>query len=351
MANIKISDLPASTTPLVGSEVLPIVQGTSTVNVSVANLTAGRSVSAASIANALGAAGTPSYTFTGDLNTGMWSPTADTVAVSTGGSERMRIDSAGNVGIGTSAPATNLHINQSTGGASIEVSHFSGGTYPKATGISFGSNNGTFDVANAGGTKTFRGSAGIYANSIEAVNTRTGLNLWTTDGANKGVRLYIAQGGNVGIGNISPTSALDVVGGIKTSRTDVTAPAATDGNIFSGTYTPTLTNINRVDIAGSTAFACQYMRVGNVVTVSGKVNIAVTSTGLTQLNMTLPVASNFSAEENCAGVAQVYYSGGAFSEVAGIMADITNDRAQIFYDGNVTGAAQSFFFTYTYRII
>jgi hypothetical protein len=46
MADTKISALPASTTPLAGTEVLPIVQGGATVKVSVANLTAGRAVSA-----------------------------------------------------------------------------------------------------------------------------------------------------------------------------------------------------------------------------------------------------------------------------------------------------------------
>jgi hypothetical protein len=46
MADTKISALPASTTPLAGTEVLPIVQGGATKQVSVANLTAGRAVSA-----------------------------------------------------------------------------------------------------------------------------------------------------------------------------------------------------------------------------------------------------------------------------------------------------------------
>lgn len=46
MADKKISQLPAATTPLAGTEVLPIVQGGTTDQVSVANLTAGRAVSA-----------------------------------------------------------------------------------------------------------------------------------------------------------------------------------------------------------------------------------------------------------------------------------------------------------------
>lgn len=44
MADTKISALPASTTPLAGTETLPIVQGGVTKKVSVADLTAGRAV-------------------------------------------------------------------------------------------------------------------------------------------------------------------------------------------------------------------------------------------------------------------------------------------------------------------
>lgn len=44
----------------------------------------------------LGAVGTPSITFTGDLNTGFWSPAADTLAASTAGTEQLRVSSTGN---------------------------------------------------------------------------------------------------------------------------------------------------------------------------------------------------------------------------------------------------------------
>jgi len=48
MADTKISALPASTTPLAGTEVLPVVQSGATKQVSVANLTAGRAFNALS---------------------------------------------------------------------------------------------------------------------------------------------------------------------------------------------------------------------------------------------------------------------------------------------------------------
>lgn len=57
--------------------------------------------SATSIANALGLVGTPSYTFTGDLNTGMYSPGADTIAFSTAGAQVGVMDSGGRVLFGT----------------------------------------------------------------------------------------------------------------------------------------------------------------------------------------------------------------------------------------------------------
>lgn len=61
----------------------------------------------------LGSAASPSLTFTGDTNTGIYSPGADKVAISTGGSGRLFVDANGNVGVGLTSPSTTLSIGAS----------------------------------------------------------------------------------------------------------------------------------------------------------------------------------------------------------------------------------------------
>jgi hypothetical protein len=78
------------------------------------------------IAGVDGSAGTPAVQGT-DTNTGIFFPAADTIAFGEGGSERMRIDSSGNVGIGTSSPATKLDV-VSTGTTSTIIQTRNGTT-------------------------------------------------------------------------------------------------------------------------------------------------------------------------------------------------------------------------------
>lgn len=65
MADLKISQLPAATTPLIGTEVLPIVQSGTTKQVSIDNLTAGKAISASTVA----ATTVTATTFQGTLDT------------------------------------------------------------------------------------------------------------------------------------------------------------------------------------------------------------------------------------------------------------------------------------------
>ncbi|MCO4755058.1 MAG: hypothetical protein KC478_11295, partial [Bacteriovoracaceae bacterium] len=62
------------------------------------------------IEGALGAVGFPTYTFTGDLDTGIYSPAIDNLGFVTAGLERISISPTGEVGIGTGTPAASLHV-------------------------------------------------------------------------------------------------------------------------------------------------------------------------------------------------------------------------------------------------
>lgn len=57
-----------------------------------------------------GSASAPSLIPSGDTNTGVWFPAADTMAVSTGGTERLRINSSGQVGLNVT-PVAELDVN------------------------------------------------------------------------------------------------------------------------------------------------------------------------------------------------------------------------------------------------
>jgi hypothetical protein len=74
-------------------------------------------------------AASPAYSFRGDLDTGMFNPNlSNTIAFATAASERMRIDSLGNVGIGTSAPTVPLDVVGATSLEQFRVGNTTGGT-------------------------------------------------------------------------------------------------------------------------------------------------------------------------------------------------------------------------------
>lgn len=71
-------------------------------------------------------------------------------------------------------------------------------------------------------------------------------------------------------------------------------------NVKSGTYTPTVTGT--ANVSANTPLKCQYIRVGNVVTVSGSVLITPTAANTTTtFTMSLPITSNFSGIQSCGG--------------------------------------------------
>jgi len=119
----------------------------------------------------------------------------------------------------------------------------------------------------------------------------------------------------------------------------------TNQYIASGTYTPTLTNTT--NITGSSALTCQWMRVGNVATVSGAVGITTTGAGDTELGISLPIASAFTAVEQLSGSSAQRASG---TEAGVIDCDTTNDRAIMRFSSS-SGAANTRGFHFTYLIV
>jgi hypothetical protein len=75
-----------------------------------------------------GTSASPSIHFSSDTNTGIFSPAADTIAFAEGGVEAMRIDSSGNVGIGTASPKSYARVHQSSSSANcLLVEHVNNG--------------------------------------------------------------------------------------------------------------------------------------------------------------------------------------------------------------------------------
>jgi hypothetical protein len=163
------------------------------------------------ISSALGTAAAPSIAFTGDPNTGIYSPGADQVAVATNGSESLRITSAGLVGIGTSSPLATLHVQGGSINASDSLARFglSGAFNSLLVGYS-----GTGDIAddtpaiyvtNTTGSTEQAGNVAYKARTGSTVRSH----IFYT-GATPTERLRITSAGNVGIGTTSPDYQLQL---------------------------------------------------------------------------------------------------------------------------------------------
>jgi hypothetical protein len=175
-------------------------------------------------AASLGTAAAPIYSFLNDPNTGIYSPGADQVAVSTGGSGRLFIDASGNVALGAATFSKPFTISNQN--AAISLRALSAGTYSDQ-GIFFAVDGTNYaQIYNDGpGTIIFRNGAGLSerlridatgrllvgtSTSITALiaaglqvqstgaNAYTSIGRWDNNGANPGLIFNKSRGGSVG---------------------------------------------------------------------------------------------------------------------------------------------------------
>jgi len=183
-------------------------------------------------------------------------------------SEKMRITSAGNVGIGTTSPLGKLQVNEYTVG--------SNGTQ----GV-----HGELSVfANSGDESLFLGVKNAsYPDRGWAFNTVTygvNSNLQIKEHGSTAVRMTIQSGGNVGIGTTSPTSLLHV----ENSSGDANVSIVSNNEQQSRLYLTTTTNEGvylEADDGATTNFYIKEHATGTarltINRITGSVGIGTTS--------------------------------------------------------------------------
>jgi hypothetical protein len=134
---------------------------------------------------AAGSATTPSIAFTGDLNTGIYSPGANQLAVATNGTGRLFVDANGRVGIGVSAPNDDLEIRDAVAAIRLTDSE-------------------TLETTRI--VQDFQ--------TTQIINSGTGDIRFSNNGSE---RVRITSAGLVGIGTSSPAALLHLSSGANTT--------------------------------------------------------------------------------------------------------------------------------------
>jgi hypothetical protein len=230
----------------------------------------------------------PAITTTGDTNTGMWFPAADTIAFSEGGVEAMRITSAGRLGIGTSSPDAPLEVNS---GNSDTNSIFKSTDNNCIIIISDDDSSSTIGVDNdgSGGALKFNtGGDGSYSGNSEAMR--------------------IDSTGNVGIGTSSPDREL-TVGGVDNARIGILSTSTSVGASQLQFGDPDNSQVGRIYYEHSDN--SMRLHTNNTeqmrITSTGNVGIGTTSPG-TDFGKVLHI-SGASAATATTGGSRLFYTG------------------------------------------
>jgi fibronectin-binding autotransporter adhesin len=132
--------------------------------------------------------------------------------VTTGGTEKMRITSGGNVGIGTTGPGYPLDIEDPTAGYALNIGNVTVGSW---TGLNINSDGVLTDMQS------------IQSSGLGEMGTESNNGLIIRTNATERVR--ILAGGNVGIGSTTPGETLDVSGIIRSNSDIISSAAGADG--------------------------------------------------------------------------------------------------------------------------
>jgi len=137
--------------------------------------------------------------------------TGNNLVLNTVSTERLRIDSSGNVGIGTTSPSNNLHVATSSNGKGINVIS-SGNTYSDLNFSADRSGAGNH-IARIQGQWNGGNVAQIIFNTGGDTNAKDDgeIGLATSNGGSSPTyRLYIKQDGKIGIGTTNPDTLLHI---------------------------------------------------------------------------------------------------------------------------------------------
>jgi hypothetical protein len=150
-----------------------------------------------------GTAAAPAITTTGDTNTGIFFPAADTIAFAEGGVEAARIDSAGNLGLGVtpSAWSTGKAIQVGT----LQAAIWGAGDQIDISGNAY-FNSGWKAAATKAGASLYEQALGVHSWSVSGAVTANAAITFTQ-------AMTLDASGNLGIGTTSPAAKLDVTNG------------------------------------------------------------------------------------------------------------------------------------------